>query len=136
MKRTALLVTLLLAAGAANANQRQVAGVPWDAVDWEKLCKNVKPLVYTSSNGQVCPKVHPTATQWSKWHDITGSGRPEPKWHCSILARQYEHRVKSVGKCKSGFGFALRDRVSDPEAYEEPLTIWRARYFGPWIPGN
>ncbi len=56
MKRIALFgICLALAATTASAGQRMHHGVPWDAVDWEKLCKNVKPLKYTSSNGRVCP---------------------------------------------------------------------------------
>ena len=67
MKRIALFgICLLLAATTAGAGQRMHYGVPWDAVDWEKLCKNVKPLKYTSSTGQVCPKVHPADSAWRK----------------------------------------------------------------------
>ena len=137
MKRIALFgICLLLAATTAGAGQRMVEGVPWDAVDWEKLCKNVKPLKYTSSTGQVCPQVHPADPVWSKWHDMTGRNKPEPKWRCEAKANRYERLRKNVGGCKSVFAAALRGRARDADAFEEPFKVWRARYFGPWIQGD
>ncbi|MGB5830896.1 MAG: hypothetical protein WBG92_02760 [Thiohalocapsa sp.] len=137
MKRSArLAISLLLAATTAGAGQRMVEGVPWDAVDWETLCKNVKPLKYTSSTGQVCPKVHPADSVWRKWHDSTGRGKPERKHNCEALAERYERRIKKVGGCKTAFASALRFRASKPEDFDEPLKVWRARYFGPWIQGD
>ena len=130
MKRIALFgICLALAATTAGAGQRMHHGVPWDAVDWEKLCKNVKPLEYTSSTGQVCPKVHPADSAWRK-------RTPAPKWNCEALARSYERATKKVGGCKTVFGAALTFRASKPEDFDEPLKVWRARYFGPWIQGD
>ena len=132
MKRIALFgICLALAATTAGAGQRMVEGVPWDAVDWEKLCKNVKPLKYTSSNGQVCPKVHPADSVWRK-----RKNKPEPKWNCKALAKNYERSVKKVGGCKTSFGAALEIRAIKPEDFDEPFKVWRARYFGPWIQGD
>ena len=137
MKRIALFgICLALAATTAGAGQRMHHGVPWDAVDWEKLCKNVKPLKYTSSTGQVCPKVHPADSVWRKWHDSTGRNKPELKWNCEAMANKYERLLKNVGGCKSGFGFALKQRARYPEEFDEPFKVWRARYFGPWIQGD
>ncbi len=137
MKRTTLLLaSLLLAASTAGASQRMHYGVPWDAVDWEKLCKSIKPLTYTSSTGQVCRKVHPADPVWRKWHDMTGRGKPELKWNCEAKAKKYERLRKNVGGCKTGFGAALEARATDPEDYDEPFKAWRARYFGPWIQGD
>ena len=137
MKRTALIAaSLLVAASTAEAGQRMVEGVPWNAVDWEDLCTNVKPLRYTSSTGQVCPKVHPADTVWKRWHDITGRGKPEPKWHCNLKSDKYERLKTNIGGCKSVFGIALEARATDPDDYDEPFKVWRARYFGPWIQGD
>jgi len=130
MKRIALFgICLALAATTAGAGQRMVEGVPWDAVDWEKLCKNVKALKYTSSTGKVCPKVHPADSAWRK-------RAREPKWRCEALAERYERRIKKVGGCKTAFGSALTFRASKPEDFDEPFKVWRARYFGPWIQGD
>ena len=132
MKRIALFgICLALAATTAGAGQRMHYGVPWDAVDWEKLCKNVKPLKYTSSNGQVCPKVHPADSVWRK-----RKNKPEPKWNCKALAKRYERSVKKVGGCKTSFGATLEIRANNPEDFDEPFKVWRARYFGPWIQGD
>jgi len=136
MKRYLLLSLLVVMASAADARQRMVEGVPWDAVDWETLCKSVKPLKYTSSTGQVCPKVHPADMVWRKWHDMTGRGKPEPKWNCTAKASTYEHVRKNIGGCKSLFAASLRGRARTPEAYDVSFKAWRARYFGPWIQGD
>jgi hypothetical protein len=130
-----LVAGLLLAAGAGHAEYRNMhIGVPWDEVDWEELCKGVKPLKYTSSTGQVCPKVHPADSIWKKWHDPTGRGKPEPPWKCESMARRYDANVRTVGKCKHSFGNALEARALSPQDFDEPLEVWRARYFGPWLP--
>ena len=132
MKRIALFgICLALAATTASAGGRMHHGVPWDAVDWEKLCKNVKPLKYTSSNGQVCPKVHPADSAWRKPKNKTGRNR-----NCEALAERYERATKKVGGCKTVFGAALTFRASKPEDFDEPFKVWRARYFGPWIQGD
>jgi len=136
MKRYLLLSLLVVMASAADARQRMVEGVPWDAVEWETLCKNVKPLQYKSSTGQVCPKVHPADMVWRKWHDMTGRGKPEPKWNCDAKAQKYERLKKNIGGCKSVFAASLRGRARDKDAYNEPFKVWRARYFGPWIQGD
>jgi hypothetical protein len=113
-----------------------VEGVPWDAVDWEELCKNIQPLVYTSSTAQVCRKVHPADTVWKKWEYGLFPDKPEPKWRCDALAKSYESKVRNIGGCKSAFGAALTARAREPDAFAEPFKVWRARYFGPWIQGD
>ena len=136
MSRYALVIVLMLTASVAGAGQRMHYGVPWDAVDWETLCKNVKPVKYTSSIGQVCNKVHPADPVWRKWHDVIVSGKPEPKWRCEAKAKKYERLRKNIGGCKSVFGAALSSRARHPEDYEVPFKVWRARYFGTWIQGD
>jgi hypothetical protein len=136
MNRHALVIVLILIATAADARQRMVEGVPWNAVDWETLCKSVKPLAYTSSNGQVCPKVHPADPVWKKWEYGLYPDDPEPKWRCDALAKAYERWRTKIAGCKSAFAAALEDRAADPEAYDQPFKVWRARYFGPWIQGD
>lgn len=134
--KTRLLAVLLLVSTTASAAGRQVQGVPWDVVDWETLCKNVKPLAYHNSNGQVCPKVHPAARIWRKWHDVTGREKPEPKWKCETYKKEYERATKKTGACKHMFGIALKVRAMYPEDFDEPLKVWRSRYFGPWLTGD
>lgn len=129
MNRYALAIALLLTVSVVSAGQRMVEGVPWDAVDWETLCKNVKPLTYKNPNGQVCPKVHPADSAWRK-------RKPERKWRCEALAKSYEQKTKTVGACRSAFAASLRGRARDAHAYDEPFKVWRARYFGPWIQGD
>jgi hypothetical protein len=136
MKRYALVIVLMLIASTADARQRMVEGVPWDAVDWERLCKSVKPLKYTSSRGQVCPKVHPADPVWKKWKYGMYPDKPEPKWRCEALAKAYERNRTNIGGCKSVFAASLRGRARTPEAYDVSFKVWRARYFGPWIQGD
>jgi len=137
MKRSALIaISLALSAGTAGAGQRMVEGVPWDAVDWETLCKNVKPLVYTSSTGQVCRKVHPADSVWKKWEYGPFPDKPEPKINCKAVAESYVRKLRNVAVCKLGFGAALSSRARDPQAYDEPFKVWRARYFSPWVQGD
>lgn len=135
-KATLLLAVLVLASASAGAAGNQVQGVPWDAVNWEKLCKNIKPLAYRSSSGQVCPKVHPADPVWRKWHDITGRNKPEPKWRCDSRARKHERATKKITTCKHVFATALNERARHPEDFSESFKVWRARYFGPWLTGD
>jgi hypothetical protein len=135
-KVTLLLAVLVLASASAGAFENRIQGVPWDAVNWEKLCKNIKPLAYRSSSGQVCPKVHPADPVWRKWHDITGRNKPEPKWRCDAIAKKYERAAKKVSRCRALFATALDERAAHPEDFDESVKVWRARYFGPWLTGN
>lgn len=125
MKRAALFGISLALATTAFAGRNMVQGVPWDAVPWETFCANVKPLRYTSPT-QTCPTAHPAHSIWRK-------RTPQPKLRCEALDSRYKRYVKSVVGCKIAFASALRSRALFPEDYDEPLSTWRKRYFGPWM---
>ena len=124
-----LLMPMLTAA-------RDYHGVNWNAVDWKQLCAAVKPLEYRTEQGHVCTRVHPTASQWEKWHDMTGRNKPEPDWDCSQLAQHFDTYATNPGVCEAAFRKSLSRRARYQERYTEPLEAWRRRYFGPWLVGG
>jgi hypothetical protein len=135
MRRFVLAIGLLLTTSAVFA-ENTVEGVLWDKVPWESFCKDVKPLPYTSSRGQVCPKVHPADMVWQNWKYGPFSDEPEPKWNCEAKARAYERKRTNIPACKSIFGASLSARAREPEAFAVSFTAWRKEYFGKWLTGD
>ncbi len=113
-------LALGLALAPSLTGARELHGVRWDAVDWERLCASVQPLEYRTEQGHVCPKVHPTASQWEQWHDMTGRNKPEPDWDCEQLAQHFDNYARGPGICEAGV-----QKVPDA-ARPIPGTVQRA----------
>ena len=136
MKKTLMAGFMALVLGPTLTGARELHGVRWDAVDWEQVCTSVQPLEYRTEQGHVCPKVHPTASQWEQWHDMTGRNKPEPDWDCDQLAQHFDNYARGPGICEAAFRSALKRRSRYPERYNESFEDWRTRYFEPWLVGK
>ena len=136
MKKTLMAGFMALVLGPTLTGARELHGVRWDAVDWDGLCASMQPLEYSTEQGHLCHKVHPTASQWEKWHDMTGRNKPEPDWDCDQLAQHFDNYARGPGICAAAFRSSLMRRALYPARYNEPLEDWRASYFGPWLIGR
>jgi hypothetical protein len=124
-----------------------VQGVDFGAVPWHSFCPSVEPVPLKTGAGE-CPVSHPAAARHARYIDYTGRG-VEPPPQCGPEKSTYERATTpSVGRsvkdpdprawafCGSLWRRALNLRAQEPERFDEPLAVWRSRYFGPWVVGG
>jgi len=139
---------LMLGLAPAKVSAEVVQGVDFGAVPWQTFCPSVEPVPLKTGAGD-CPMSHPASLRHARWKDPAGMGLPEPAPRCKPEVGTYERATKpSVGRsmddpdprawafCGSLWRRALNLRAQEPERFDEPLDVWRARYFGPWVLGG
>jgi hypothetical protein len=136
VRKTLIIGIAALALAPTLTDARELHGVRWDTVDWDRLCASVEPLEYSTEQGHVCRRVHPTASQWEKWRDMTGRNMPEPDWDCDQLAQHFDAYSQNAGLCKQAFKNALSRRSRYQERYSESFESWREHHFSPWLVGR
>jgi len=144
-KKLYLAALLISAAAPLAAAPKIIGGVDLNAVDWERLCPNVKPVSITRA-GATCTTVHPASDLLQRYYDISGR-RPEASpIDCDIAAREYHDAItpqpdgEKWGRCKAIFGHALVMRGPGAPAlikYDDmPFSQWRSTYLGAWTVGG
>jgi hypothetical protein len=143
-----LIAAAALALAPAWAAAEIVQGVDFGAVPWQEFCPSVEPVPLKTGAGD-CPVSHPASLRHAHWKDPAGMGLPEPAPRCKPEASTYERATspslgrsvhdpdpKAWGFCSSLWRRSLNLRAKEPERFDEPLRVWRARYFGPWVVGG
>ena len=138
---------LMLGLAPAKVSAEVVQGVDFGAVTWQTFCPSVQPVPLKTGAGD-CPMSHPAAARHARYIDYTGRG-VEPPPQCGPERSTYERATtptpgrspndpdpKSWAFCKGIWAKALNLRARQPERFDEPLHVWRARYFGPWVLGG
>jgi hypothetical protein len=124
-----------------------VQGVDFGAVPWHSFCPGVEPVPLKTGAG-ACAVSHPAAARHARYIDYTGRG-VEPPPQCGPEKSTFERATsptpgrspndpdpKSWAFCQGLWAKALNLRARQPERFDEPLNVWRERYFGPWVLGG